>query len=231
MTETALRKAKQEGRNLLEPEAYELLESYGLPVPPFRLTATPEEAARAAQELGYPVVAKIVSRDILHKSDAGGVALNLQSGEEVESAYRQVTERAGVLKAEVRGVLIAKMAPPGTEVIVGITPDPQFGPTVMFGLGGIFVEVYRDVAFRLIPITVKDAKAMIREVKGFAVLEGVRGRRPADLEAVSNLLLTVSRIGEEHPEIAEMDLNPVLVYERGLQIVDARVLLHHPAPA
>ncbi len=227
----SLGKAVQEGRNLLEPEAYELLKSYGLPVPVFRLTTTPEEAERAAQEIGYPVVAKIVSKDILHKSDAGGVILNLRSGEEVRSAYRQITERARELKAEVRGVLIAKMSPPGTEVIVGLTQDPQFGPALMFGLGGIFVEVYRDVAFRLVPLTGEDAKAMIREVKGFPVLEGIRGKRPADLDALSDLLLKVSRIAEENPEITEMDLNPVLVYETGLRVVDARVLLHHPAPA
>ena len=226
-----LGKAMQEGRNLLEPEAYELLKSYGLPVPPFRLTTSPEEAEMAAREIGYPVVAKVVSKDILHKSDAGGVILNLRNGEEVRSACRQITERAKDLKAEVRGILIAKMSPPGTEVIVGLTQDPQFGPAVMFGLGGIFVEVYQDVAFRLLPITLKDAKAMIREIKGFPILQGVRGRRPADLEALSDLLLKVSRIAEENPEIAEMDLNPVLVYETGLQVVDARVLLHHPAPA
>ena len=220
-----LAKEMQEGRNLLEPEAYELLKSYGLPVPPFRLTTSPEAAEAAAQEIGYPVVAKIVSKDILHKSEAGGVILNLRNGEEVRRACRQITERARDLKAEVRGILIAKMSPPGTEVIVGLTQDPQFGPAVMFGLGGIFVEVYRDVAFRLVPMTSKDAKAMIREVKGFPVLQGVRGRRPADLEALSDLLLKVSRIAEENPEIAEMDLNPVVLYETGLQVVDARVLL------
>jgi len=121
------------------------------------------------------------------------------------------------------------MAPPGIEVIAGLTQDAQFGPVVMFGLGGIFVEVYRDVSFRLIPLTEPDAAAMIREIKASPVLQGVRGRHPADLQALADLLLKVSRIAEENPEIAEMDLNPIIVYEKGLSVVDARVLLHHKA--
>ena len=122
-------------------------------------------------------------------------------------------------------------APPGTEVIVGVTLDPQFGPVVMFGLGGIFVEVYQDVSFRLVPLAERDAAAMIHEIKAFPILQGVRGRKPADLPALTDLLLKVSQIVQENPEIAEMDLNPVLVYEKGLNVVDARVLLHHRVPS
>ncbi len=226
----ALGKAIQEGRNLLEPEAYDLLASYGVPVPFHRSAVSAEEAEAAANEIGYPVVAKIISPDILHKTEAGGVHLNLHDAAAVRAAYRQITERARREKAAVRGVLISRMAPPGTEVIVGITPDPQFGPVMMFGLGGVFVEVYQDVSFRLIPLAERDAAAMIREIKAFPILQGVRGRKPADLQALTDLLLKVSRIAQETPEIAEMDLNPVLVYEKGLNVVDARVLLHHRSP-
>ncbi|MFQ5881370.1 MAG: acetate--CoA ligase family protein [Candidatus Methylomirabilales bacterium] len=226
-----LGKAIQEGRNLLEPEGYTLLTSYGLSAPPHRLARSVEEAEAAATEIGYPVVAKIVSPDILHKTDAGGVLLNLNDGAAVRAAYLQITERGLELNAEVRGVLIARMAPPGTEVIVGLIQDPQFGPVVMFGLGGIFVEVYQDVSFRLVPLADRDAAAMIQEVKAFPLLQGARGRRPADLEALADLLLKVSKIAEENPEIAEMDLNPILVYEKGLSVVDVRVLLHQKAPA
>jgi len=225
----AIGKAIQEGRNLVEPEAYELLEAYGVSVPRHQVVTSAEQAEVAAAEVGYPVVAKIVSPDILHKTEVGGVLLNLNDAAAVRAAYRQIVERARQARAALRGVLISHMAPPGTEVIAGLTQDAQFGPVVMFGLGGIFVEVYRDVSFRLIPLTEPDAAAMIREIKASPVLQGVRGRHPADLQALADLLLKVSRIAEENPEIAEMDLNPIIVYEKGLSVVDARVLLHHKA--
>jgi len=225
----AIGRAIQEGRNLVEPEAYELLEAYGVSVPRHQVVTSAEQAEVAAAEVGYPVVAKIVSPDILHKTEVGGVLLNLNDAAAVRAAYRQIVERARQARAALRGVLISHMAPPGTEVIAGLTQDAQFGPVVMFGLGGIFVEVYRDVSFRLIPLTEPDAAAMIREIKASPVLQGVRGRHPADLQALADLLLKVSRIAEENPEIAEMDLNPIIVYEKGLSVVDARVLLHHKA--
>jgi len=228
----AIGRAIQEGRNLLEPEAYELLEAYGVSVPRHRVVSSAEQAEVAAAELGYPVVAKIVSPDILHKTEIGGVLLNLNDAAAVRAAYRQIVERSRQARAALRGVLISSMAPPGIEVIAGLTQDAQFGPVVMFGLGGIFVEVYRDVSFRLIPLTEPDAAAMIREIKAFPVLQGVRAGRSTDLKALADLLLTVSRMAEENPEIAEMDLNPIIVYEEGLSVVDARVLLHHKtAPA
>ncbi|MGH7472746.1 MAG: acetate--CoA ligase family protein [Candidatus Methylomirabilales bacterium] len=225
----AIGKAIQEGRNLVEPEAYELLEAYGVSVPRHRVVNSAEQAEVAAAELGYPVVAKMVSPDILHKTEVGGVLLNLNDAAAVRAAYRQIVERSRQARAALRGVLISRMAPPGTEVIAGLTQDAQFGPVVMFGLGGIFVEVYRDVSFRLIPLTEPDAAAMIREIKASPVLQGVRGGRSADLKALADLLLTLSRMAEENPEIAEMDLNPIIVYEEGLSVVDARVLLHHKA--
>lgn len=227
----AIGKAMQEGRNLLEPEAYELLAAYGVSVPQHRVVTSAEEAEAAAAEVGYPVVAKIVAPDILHKTEVGGVLLNLNDAAAVRAAYRQIVERSRQAKATLRGILISHMAPPGTEVIAGLTHDAQFGPVVMFGLGGVFVEVYRDVSFRLVPLTEPDAAAMIREIKAFPILQGIRGGRSADLTALTDLLLTVSRMGQENPEIAEMDLNPIIVYEKGLSVVDARVLLHHKAAA
>lgn len=227
----AIGKAIQEGRHLLEPEAYELLAQYGVAVLPHRLVNSAEQAEAAAAEIGYPVVAKIVAPEILHKTEAGGVLLNLTDGAAVRSAYRQVSDRAREAKAMARGVLISRMAPPGTEVIVGLLQDVQFGPVMMFGLGGVFVEVYQDVSFRLVPLTERDAAAMIREVKAFPMLEGTRGGKPADLDALTDLLLKVSKIAEENVEIAEMDLNPIIVYERGFSVADARVLLHHKPPA
>jgi acyl-CoA synthetase (NDP forming) len=226
----AIGKAIQEGRNLLEPEAYALLAHYGLPVPPHQMVSSAEEAEAAAANIGYPVAAKIVSPDILHKTEAGGVQLNLNDGGAVKTAFQQITDRARQAKATVRGVLISRMAPPGTEVIVGVTQDAQFGPVVMFGLGGVFVEVYRDVSFRLVPLAKRDAAAMIQEIKAFPMLQGVRGKRSTDLDALIDLLLNVSKIVEENLEIAEMDLNPIIVYEKGLSIVDVRVLLHQKTP-
>jgi acyl-CoA synthetase (NDP forming) len=194
------------------------------------MVSSAEEAESAAANIGYPVVAKIVSPDILHKTETGGVLLNLNDAAAVRGAYHQITERARQGTAAVRGVLISRMAPPGTEVIVGLTQDPQFGPMVMFGLGGVFVEVYQDVSFRLVPLAERDAAAMIQDVKAFPMLQGVRGKRPADLQALTDLLLKISKIAEENVEIAEMDLNPIIVYEKGLSVVDVRVLLHQKTP-
>jgi acyl-CoA synthetase (NDP forming) len=230
MMTIAIGRAIQEGRNLLEPEAYELLAHYGLPAPPHRVARSAEEAEAAAADIGYPVVAKIISPDILHKTEIGGVLLNLTDGVAVRNAYQQIADRARQGKAAIRGVLISRMAPPGTEVIVGLIQDAQFGPVVMFGLGGVFVEVYQDVSFRLVPLAKRDAAAMIQQVKAFPMLQGVRGNRPTDIEAITDLLLKVSKISEENLEIAEMDLNPIIVYEKGLRVVDARVLLHQKTP-
>ncbi|MFQ5658687.1 MAG: acetate--CoA ligase family protein [Candidatus Methylomirabilales bacterium] len=227
----ALGKAIQEGRNLLEPESYALLDSYGVTVPPHRFSRSADEAEAAAAEIGYPVVAKIVSPDIVHKTEVGGVLLNLNDGAAVKDAHRRITAIAKEHKADLRGVLIGRMLPPAPEVIVGVTPDPQFGPVIMFGLGGIFVEVYQDVSFRLVPLAERDATAMIHELKALPMLQGGRGSKPADLGALTDLLLKVSQIAQENPEIAEIDLNPILVYEKGLGVADARILLHHKAPS
>lgn len=228
--ETARRLIEQalaEQRHLLEPEAYRLLEGYELPVPRHRFARDAAEAAAAAQAIGFPVALKVVSPDILHKSDAGGVRLDLRDVGAVRAAFEEVRAAARAVQPSARltGALVAQMARPGTEVIVGMTRDPQFGPSVMFGLGGIFVEVYRDVAFRIVPLEERDAREMIREVKGLPLLTGFRGRPPGDLDAIVRILLRVSRLAEEHPEVAEVDLNPIVVYEREAVILDARIFL------
>jgi len=220
--------ARAAGRTLLtEVESKQLLRSAGLNVTDARLATSADEAAQAAAEIGFPVVLKVVSGDIAHKSDVGGVMLGLADEAAVRAGFaemqRTVAERAP--GATVDGVSVQPMARPGTEVIVGMTTDPQFGPVLMFGLGGIMVEVLRDVAFRIVPLEPRDAQQMVREIKGFPVLEGVRGQAPCDLAALERMLLEISTFAEAHPEIAELDLNPVLAYPDGALAVDARVVL------
>ncbi|HDI73541.1 MAG TPA: acetyl-CoA synthetase, partial [Candidatus Korarchaeota archaeon] len=168
-----------------------------------------------------------VSPDVLHKSDVGGVRVNLKNEEEVRAAYRSIIEnvKQRVPNARITGILVQEFAPPGLELIIGLVRDPQFGPTVMFGLGGIFVEVYKDVAFRVAPLSEEDADSMIREIKAYRLLTGFRGMEPVDVGALKDALIKAGQVGLEHEEIAEMDLNPVIAYPKGLKVVDARVIL------
>ncbi|UCH57399.1 MAG: acetate--CoA ligase family protein [Candidatus Bathyarchaeota archaeon] len=219
---------KGDGRDFLfENEAKELCGLYGLPVTRISVEATEEDAVRAAEKMGFPVVLKIVSPQVLHKSDAGGVLVDIKDADGVRSGYKRIVEnvKSHVPDAEITGMLVQEMAPWGTEVIVGSTKDPTFGSTIMFGLGGIFVEILKDVSFRLVPITRTDAEEMIKEIKAYKILEGVRGKPPADQEALVDILLKTSSMLVECPEISELDMNPVLVYEKGAKIVDARVIL------
>ncbi|MFN3477496.1 MAG: acetate--CoA ligase family protein, partial [Candidatus Methylomirabilales bacterium] len=165
-------------------------------------------------------------KNIFHKSEAGGVLLNLETGGEVREAYRRILERVKAFQpsASIEGILVAKMASPGVEAIVGMVVDEQFGPALMFGLGGIFVEVYKDVSFRILPLSREDALEMIGEVKGFPLLAGARGR-PKDVEALASLILKVTDVVTAHPEIDQLDLNPVIVHEEGATVVDAKVFL------
>jgi len=220
--------AKKEGRKyLLQPEAKTLCQKYGIPITRFKVATSPEEAVKSADEIGYPVVLKIVSPDVLHKFDVGGVVLNLKGSREVKDAYDTIVKNVRKHKpdAKIIGVLVQEMAPASTEVIVGATKDPQFGPALMFGLGGIFVEVLKDVTFRIAPITESDAKEMITEVKAYPILKGYRGQPPADINAIVNILLNTSKLVMDHQEIKELDLNPIMVYEKGAKTVDARVIL------
>lgn len=215
-------------RWLPEPEALRLLADYNLPVIAHRLAATPEEAAQAARDLGCPVVLKVVSPEIPHKSDVGGVRLNVATPEDAAAAFTAIQTQvtSHVSRFTLHGILVAKMAAPGTEVIVGMVRDPQFGPAVMVGLGGIFVELYKDVAFRLPPLTPAEARAMLGELKAAPLLTGYRGQPPRDVDALAACACTVARIAAEHPEIQEIDLNPIIARERGCMIVDAKILVH-----
>ncbi|RLI09337.1 acetyl-CoA synthetase [Candidatus Bathyarchaeota archaeon] len=220
--------ARSEGRDFLfEHEAKKLCALYGLPVTTFTISKTEDEAVDAAKEIGFPVVLKIVSPQVLHKSDAGGVLINIEDEDGVRTGYRKILEnvKAKVPGAVITGILVQEMAPSSTEIIVGSTKDPTFGPTLMFGLGGIFVEILKDVSFRLAPITKTDAEEMIREIRSYKILEGARGMPKADQEAIVDILLKTSKMLMECPEIKELDMNPVLVYEKGAKIVDARVIL------
>lgn len=220
--------AIREGRKfLLEPEAKAVCIEYGIPVTQFKVAKTEAEALRSADEIGYPVVLKIISPDIVHKTDVGGVMLNLKDAREVRKAYKQLQENIKKHKKDARiiGMLVQEMAPSSTEVIVGAIKDPQFGPAVMFGLGGIFVEVLKDVTFRVLPLKEDEAYEMITEVKAYPLLKGYRNTPPADLDAIVKILLSASKLVIEHQEIKELDLNPVLVYEKGAKTVDARIIL------
>ena len=212
---------------LFEDEAKALCGLYGLPVTRIEVVEAEDDAVRVAERFGFPVVLKIVSPQVLHKSDVGGVLINIRDAVGVRKGYKKIIEnvKARVLDAEITGILVQEMAPDGTQVIVGSTKDPTFGSTIMFGLGGIFVEVLKDVSFRLVPITRGDAVEMVREIKAYKILEGVRGMPPADQETILDILMRTSEMLVECPEIKELDLNPILVYEKGAKIVDARVVL------
>lgn len=218
---------QREGHFLLEPEALALVKGAGLPVIEHRTASSADEAIAAAEQIGYPVVLKVICREIVHKTEADGVQLDLRDAAAVGAAYRRVTEGAARHRADARieGVLVCRMAKPGVEAILGLTRDPQFGHALMFGLGGIFVELYRDVAFRLVPISEADANEMIREIKGFPMLLGTRGKPARDLEVVVKALLTLSDLAESRPEIDALDLNPVILHERGCVVVDAKAFL------
>ena len=218
--------AAQEQKLLTEVAAKELLSAQGIPVVPTGLAKSPAEAVRLAKQLGLPAALKVVSADIVHKSDVGGVRLHLTSLTQVSKAYRDILDqvRTHVPQAAIEGVSVQTMANPGVEVVAGLTRDRTFGPVVMFGLGGVFVEVLHDVAFRVVPLRPKDARAMMQEIRGFPILQGYRGRPAVDLSALEAILLKLSTLAEQHPEIGEIDLNPVFAYPAGALAVDARIV-------
>lgn len=220
--------ARAQNRTLLsEVEAKAALGDAGVPVTATSLAQTREEAAAQAEAMGYPVALKVVSPNVAHKSDVGGVVLGLESHEEVAEAYDEIIRsvQAAQPSATIEGVSVQEMAAPGVEVIVGVTTDPQFGPVMMFGLGGIMVEVLGDVAFRLAPLGEGDARDMIDEIQGRQVLDGVRGQPPVDIGAIEAMLDRVSVFAAEHTEVAELDLNPVIASPEGAIAVDARIVL------
>lgn len=215
-------------QNLLsEIEAKELLTKAGIPVVEAKLARSKKEAVVISKEMGFPVVLKISSPDVVHKSDAGGVKLGLANAAQVGKAYDQIMTsiEQAYPEAQIEGVSVQRMAPAGVEVIVGMSKDPQFGPVLMFGLGGILVEVLKDVSFRIVPVTQRDAHEMIREIKGYPILQGYRGQKPASIPALEQLIVKVSDFVEKNPQIRELDLNPVFAYPDGAVAVDARIIL------
>ncbi|MCD6512548.1 MAG: acetate--CoA ligase family protein [Thermoplasmata archaeon] len=225
-----IRNARKENRGVLLPhEAKRIMEIIGVSIPDYRIAKNIEEAVLYAEEIGYPVVMKIISEDIIHKTDAGGVALNLENRAEVINAYQAIIRNAKAYypDARIRGVEISKMVPKGVETIVGATQEPTFGPTVMFGLGGIYVEAIKDVSFRAAPVSVREAKSMINEISSSSILYGIRGEKRRDIEAIVNVIVNVSNLIARVREIKDIEINPLMVYEsnKGVKAVDVRILL------
>jgi len=205
----------------------ELLGCYGIRVVESKAARTAEETMKVAKAMGFPVAIKLVSKTIIHKTEVGGVVLDIHSEEEARKAFAQIRERLARIsrEAEMDGVLVQKMVTEGVEVIVGVTQDPSFGPLIMFGMGGIYTELFKDAVFRIHPLTNIDAQEMVRSIKAYQLLEGWRGAKPSDIKALEELLLRVSALVEDFPQIMEMDLNPLKALERGYAVVDARIML------
>jgi len=212
---------------LTEVESKTMLAKQGIPVVEAKLARSKREAVAISREIGFPVVLKVMSPDVVHKTDSGGVRLGLTNATQVGRAYSEIVSsiRQAYPGARVQGVSIQRMAPQGVEVIVGMSKDPQFGPVLMFGLGGVLVEVLKDVSFRIVPVTRRDAGEMIREIKGYPILEGYRGQKPASIRALEELIVKVSEFVEKNPQIEELDLNPVFAYPDRAVAVDARIIL------
>jgi acyl-CoA synthetase (NDP forming) len=223
--------ASKRGRvSLLEPEAYKVCSEYGIKVPPFRVVESIDSAIASADKIGYPVALKVVSEEILHKTDAGGVMLGIASDSALKGSYKQLA--ANVKKAAPNSsktkVLVQKMIPANTELVLGALRDKSFGPVVMFGMGGIYVEALKIVGFRLSPITLDDARKLIRETLPPALIRGVRGRGPMNVDSLAAVLVSLGRLLEEQPQIEEVDFNPVLPYRDGCIAVDARIIISKP---
>jgi acyl-CoA synthetase (NDP forming) len=218
---------EEKRHNLLETESRELLKEYHISLPEAELADSIEKAIEAGNAMGYPLAMKVVSPDIIHKSDAGGIKLGLNNHEDITTAFKEIVTNAEkvVEKEKVLGTLISPMAKKGQECIIGMIRDAQFGPVIMFGLGGIFVEVLKDVSFRVAPLAAEDIDEMVKEIKGYKILTGIRGEKPKDIEAIKDILARLSEIVIDNPEIKEIDLNPVIVHEKGASIVDSRVII------
>ncbi len=225
-------KAKKENRSILtEFESKKLLKQVGIPIVETKLAKTQKEAVLLSQKIGFPVALKIASPDVIHKSDSGGVKLGLNNVAQVKTAYNEIIESVNQQYpgAVIQGVSVQKMVRPGTEVIVGTSKDPQFGPVIMFGLGGIFVEVLKDVSFRIVPVRQRDAQEMIQEIKGYPLLQGYRGKEPANIPALVEMILKISKFAEENPKVKELELNPIFAYADCAVAVDARIILEEDA--
>jgi acyl-CoA synthetase (NDP forming) len=227
-TAQILSQAREEKRTVLtEIEAKQILGEAGINCTRTVLATSKDQAIAHCEEIGYPVVLKISSVDITHKSDSGGVKVNLKSRDEVEKAFDEIMTscRAYAPDANIEGVAVQSMAKMGTEIIMGMINDASFGPVVMFGLGGVLVEVLKDVSFRIVPIDKKDAIDMTTEIQGRKLLEGYRGQEPADVECLRGILVKLSDFVNATPGIEEIDMNPVFAYKDGAVVVDARIIL------
>lgn len=214
----------------MEHESKDLISKYDIPVGDYKLVNSAKEAVDFANRIGYPVVAKVMSPDIVHKTEAGVIKLNLKSSEELENAYSEIIDNAMKYNpnAQIAGVNVQKMAENGVvEIIIGSMRDSNFGPVLMFGLGGIFVEIFKDVAYRVCPINKEEANRMIRSIKAFPLLNGYRGQPKADVNQLVKTINNCCKLLEENPEISELDLNPVIVFGegKGIMVVDARIIL------
>jgi acyl-CoA synthetase (NDP forming) len=227
-TAEILRRAQAEDRTVLtEIEAKQVLAEAGINCTRTVLATTRQEAVSISEEIGYPVVLKVSSVDITHKSDSGGVKVNLPDREAVEQAWDDIMKscREYAPDADIEGVAVQGMAAKGTEIIMGMINDPSFGPVLMFGLGGVLVEVLKDVSFRIVPIEKADAVAMTDEIQGKKLLEGYRGQEPADVACLQDMLVKLSGFVDDTPGIEEIDMNPVFAYRDGAVVVDARIIL------
>jgi acetate---CoA ligase (ADP-forming) subunit beta len=223
-----IEKAKSENRNsLTEIEAKQVFKEAGLQVIDTRLASNKKDAVELSKEMGLPVVLKIVSPDILHKTEANGVKLNLKTTNDVAKGFDEimVSAKEKFPDANIHGVAVQGMAKSGLEIIIGMTLDAQFGPVLMFGLGGIFVEVLKDVSFGITPLTKRDAGEMIRSIKGYPLLNGFRGAPKIDVANLESWLLKLSDFAQTYPEVKEFDLNPIFAYAQGAMVVDARIIL------
>lgn len=222
--------AKNDKRNFLpEPEAHEVLRAYGFPIPEHRLAKSEKECIGYAKEIGYPVVLKIVSPDILHKVDVGGVKINICNEEQLKKDYNEILKSVKKMKpkANIWGIFVQQMAKKGKETIIGMNRDPHFGPMLMFGMGGVYVEVLKDVTFRIAPIRELSARHMIQNIRAYKILEGVRGEKPSDIDTIAECLQRLSQLVTDFEEIVELDINPLIVYSKGkgAKVVDARILI------
>ena len=221
------KKVRREKRKVLTlQEAAEVLRKYKIPFVEAKLVKKVEEAVAFAEKAGYPVILKIVSRDVVHKTDVGGILMNIKNGQELERAFRQIVNnvKKHLPRARIDGMLVYKMVEEGVEVIVGGKKDVRFDQVLMFGLGGIFTEVLKDVSFRVVPIDKRDAEEMIKEIKGYEVLKGYRGKK-CDTDALVEILQKTSKLLDENREIKELDINPVIVLKKSAVAIDARIVI------
>jgi acyl-CoA synthetase (NDP forming) len=223
-------KVMANGRTFIpEVETIDILKTYGLPVPQGDLATTEDDAVKIADEIGYPVVMKVVSDEVLHKSDAKGVELNLKTAQEVRDAYRRIHDNVTAIipDATITGIYVIRMITGSEEVILGIKRDPSFGPVLMFGLGGIFVEIFRDISFGVAPLSHEEAHKMIEKTRAYKILKGARGRAPRDIDKIVDALIRLGQLAIDYPQIQELDINPLFVLDEGQGSVigDARMLL------